>query len=480
MLTRYALLVPALLALSASAQPLPDTLRTPVEADSIISYGWTVDADADRVLVGARIWPWPPTTGVRADHMGTVFVHRRQEDGEWEPEGRLESDYIGVEDCFSWSLDLREDRAVVGAECESGFEGSVYLYRHDGTEWMRDAKLTPSDIESDWDPWIYFGESVSLGEDFVVVGAARTPNPSDPEADEQSGAAYVFDRNQNGTWSYAATLVNDDTDELQNEFFGATVAVVGEEVLVGTVGSSAKKALYVFGRTEGGWEQRQKLFVPASSPALMASQGTSAVVGSQFSPSLYPLDTTGDSWSVGTSLELQDNPMAVARYGDRVLAADDEGMGYLFTRNGDAWSESTFPIPVAGWYRDEIVSLTEQHAFIGRSTPDDDSGYVVIYDLGQMVANETDVEALSTLRLSVAPNPAADGTTIRFDLPRAAKASVVIYDLLGREVSRLADGQLPAGPQALPLDTRTLTAGTYLVTLQSEQERLTQLLSVVQ
>ncbi len=45
------------------------------------------------------------------------------------------------------------------------------------------------------------------------------------------------------------------------------------------------------------------------------------------------------------------------------------------------------------------------------------------------------------------PNPFNLATTLRFDLPHATHVQLIIYDLQGREIIRLADGRIPAGPQ---------------------------------
>lgn len=43
------------------------------------------------------------------------------------------------------------------------------------------------------------------------------------------------------------------------------------------------------------------------------------------------------------------------------------------------------------------------------------------------------------------PNPFNSVSTIRFDLPQASDVSLVVYDILGREVARLVDGYMEAG-----------------------------------
>ena len=46
-------------------------------------------------------------------------------------------------------------------------------------------------------------------------------------------------------------------------------------------------------------------------------------------------------------------------------------------------------------------------------------------------------------------------TTIRYDLPEAADIGLVIYDMLGREVVRLAHGRMEAGYHQLVWNGRT-------------------------
>lgn len=76
---------------------------------------------------------------------------------------------------------------------------------------------------------------------------------------------------------------------------------------------------------------------------------------------------------------------------------------------------------------------------------------------------EPDPPGAPTLRLDLFPNPAATGATARLELATAGPVRVVVLDLLGRPVATLYDGFLAAGTTTLPLDTRRLRAGTYVV-----------------
>src|SRR5690606_18976751 len=66
-----------------------------------------------------------------------------------------------------------------------------------------------------------------------------------------------------------------------------------------------------------------------------------------------------------------------------------------------------------------------------------------------------------------APNPFGQATTLRFDLPEAGPVRLVVYDVLGRAVARLVDGEVEAGFHAVVLDGRGLASGPYVVRLEA-------------
>ncbi len=71
------------------------------------------------------------------------------------------------------------------------------------------------------------------------------------------------------------------------------------------------------------------------------------------------------------------------------------------------------------------------------------------------------------LRLAGA-NPVAGETALVYSLPRSGPAHLAVYDVLGREVARLADGAAPAGASTATFDASGLAAGLYVVRLRAE------------
>ncbi|MEJ2103323.1 MAG: T9SS type A sorting domain-containing protein [Ignavibacteriaceae bacterium] len=63
------------------------------------------------------------------------------------------------------------------------------------------------------------------------------------------------------------------------------------------------------------------------------------------------------------------------------------------------------------------------------------------------------------------PNPFNPTTKIRFELPHSSYTKLVVYDLLGREVKILFEGEAFAGMNEVDFDAENLAAGIYLYTL---------------
>jgi hypothetical protein len=63
------------------------------------------------------------------------------------------------------------------------------------------------------------------------------------------------------------------------------------------------------------------------------------------------------------------------------------------------------------------------------------------------------------------PNPFNPTTTIRFSVTEQVKAKLIVYDLLGREITTLVDAILSAGMYTRDFSAEYLSSGVYIVRL---------------
>ena len=76
--------------------------------------------------------------------------------------------------------------------------------------------------------------------------------------------------------------------------------------------------------------------------------------------------------------------------------------------------------------------------------------------------------------LSSAPNPFKRGTTIHWQVPKATRAFVAVYDVQGRLVKKLHDGELEPGRYSQVWYTKGTPAGVYLCTFATSERRMAQ------
>ncbi|HEY9186697.1 MAG TPA: DUF5123 domain-containing protein [Ignavibacteria bacterium] len=65
------------------------------------------------------------------------------------------------------------------------------------------------------------------------------------------------------------------------------------------------------------------------------------------------------------------------------------------------------------------------------------------------------------------PNPFNPTTNIRFTLPKSDYVSLVIYNLVGKEITRLVDGRLNAGTYLYEFNSKGLSSGVYFYRLST-------------
>jgi hypothetical protein len=141
-----------------------------------------------------------------------------------------------AQDFFGQTVAISGDRAIVGAVGNKNSvpgSGAVYLFdTATGTELF---KIVASDVETD----MGFGNSLTLSGNTAVVGAMTSS-----VAGLWSGAAYLFDV---ATGEELVKLVPSDASE--RDFFGGSVAISGNTLVIGATDDLNAGAAYIFRNT---------------------------------------------------------------------------------------------------------------------------------------------------------------------------------------------------------------------------------------
>ncbi len=193
-------------------------------------FGTSVSISGDYAIVGAYL----DDEGSGLDNNGSATIFKRNTTtGVWESQGKLLNQDAANSDYFGHSVSISGDYAIVGAYQDdegSGLtdNGSATIFKRNTTTgvWESQGKLVnPSAEDSD-----YFGYSVSISGDYAIVGAN-----ADDEGNGlvDNGSASIFKRNAStGVWEQnQLKLTNPIVDN--NDYFGSSVSISGDYVIVG-------------------------------------------------------------------------------------------------------------------------------------------------------------------------------------------------------------------------------------------------------
>lgn len=322
--------------------------------------GISVAISGDTVVVGAD----QDDNINGGSNSGSASVHTRSGSA-WTVQTRLTASDAAAVDQFGDSVAISGNTVVVGSSLDDdggSASGSAYVFFRSGSTWKQQAKLTASDAAAN----DFFGTSVSVSGDSVVVGAYSDDN----DGGSNAGSAYVFTRS-GSSWSQQEKLTA--SEGAADDWFGWSVSVSGDTAVVGArsdsdAGSSSGGA-YVFTRIGSIWSQQAKLSAadPASGDQFgysVSVSGDTAVIGANLdddfgngSGSAYVFTRDGSKWPQQAKLNASDGAAgdqfgcSVSVYGDKVVVGafmddnvgggDDSGSSYVFTRSGSTWLQQT-------------------------------------------------------------------------------------------------------------------------------------------
>jgi len=141
------------------------------------NFGGAIDFDGERAIVGAQ--------DASGGTNGVAYVFR------WDGTNWLREDVLrawsgSAGDRFGSKVAIRDDTAVVGAffDDDAGTDaGAAYIFERTGTNWGPRSKVTAFDA----DPGDRFGEGVAMGPGLLAVGA-----PWDRAPYNKDGSVYIY------------------------------------------------------------------------------------------------------------------------------------------------------------------------------------------------------------------------------------------------------------------------------------------------
>ncbi len=205
-------------------------------AQSYGEFGRTIDASGSNLIVGAY---YEGTTEVEGH--GNAYVFTRGEAG-WESQTLAPSvsdSYFGLGHFVTISGDTACVTARNGLE---NYDGKVLVFRREGGVWIEKAILSSPEPQN----YAYFGESVAILNDSIIVGEAYFSDYLTPNYGR--GGVHTFEPNGSG-WSYSSTLLPSDLSIYGSGYiqFGRALSVSGDSFIVGAnVKDSKKGGAYVY------------------------------------------------------------------------------------------------------------------------------------------------------------------------------------------------------------------------------------------
>lgn len=392
-----------------------------VMSNDLPSESLEVGSGVRHLAVGAPGRPLESGAGDNNIRAGAVYLFNHGDSG-WEFLQRIVSNNLDIGDAFGSSVYLDGNQLIVGAPDENGGgiavddseqdnsrenAGAAYIFAEsDEGQWTQTAYLKASNSD-DYDG---FGWSVAISGSIAVVGApyesssANTVNGSElNNIFFAAGAAYIFEKNDEGQWAQQAYLKPSNPGS--EDFFGWSVAIDGQTVAIGAPGedSAAQQltpgtpdnsmsdsgAVYIFEKQPDGWKQTAFLKGSARHTTYGFGRQVSMNGGRLATGAIHDHNATPGI-----------NPGQVSN------GSPDSGAFYIFELQGHTgeWDEIFYvksSRPVTSEEFGFSTALTEKHVVVSSLSKLDDGkrdGELAIYSLESM--KESDAQNQPELWIS--------------------------------------------------------------------------------
>ncbi len=261
-------------------------------------FGYSLAIHGDYAVVGAQ-----HANPGSSPFQGQVYVFKKDLGGidNWGELKILTASDGTTNDFFGFSVHIHGDYIIVGTIEEGGNgQGAAYIFKKDqgGVDnWGEIKKIThPNPLADD-----SFGNSVAINGTYAIVGAS-----GDDVSVINEGSAHVFKQTLGGSDNWGHLTMLTASDGFSNDFFGSSVGIHSDKVIVGAEGVSANRgAIYYFEKDQDGidnWGETQKV---------LASDGT-----------------TDDRF--GVSVGISSDYAISGAWRDHIGSSEDQGSAYIY------------------------------------------------------------------------------------------------------------------------------------------------------
>jgi hypothetical protein len=300
-----------------------------------------------------------------------------------------------------------------------------------------------------------------------------------------------------GPWSGASWLTVDTLAAPRSKVFRWNASVHNEQNMMiayvqdteGDLSTGKDWEIFTQKKVNGAWEVPQRLTTNAA-----MEYGVNSAYAQNGTPIVTWMRDTSIIGSIGATAQSQEVwlPNAGMGFFTNAFAAGKDTMA-LFWNEGSSIVMSVSPIASRTWSKPKFVHFTtdiqrslnaqfddqgslhigfQQSPYISQPGQFSDSGALHSISLGKLsvplsIRSTPPAAPKQFALLDAFPNPFNASSTIRFVLPKQGYTVLTVTNILGREVARLADGELKEGEHSFTFSADNFASGIYFYTLRS-------------
>lgn len=390
------------------------------------------------------------------NHHGTIQLFQLNS-GNWEFHSKLHLEDAEHIDHIGRSVTMNDTYLAFAGRnrVDSPFSGgTVAIFRRTGNNWVFDHEITAEITEGD----LELGQSLHLtDQNELFVGVPRSS-----AADTLAGAVHIYRADENGNWGKTQRL--DSPSPQFREFFGDAVAVSGDYAVVGAMGTiidgRSRGSVYVYRRSGDQWNLVNHLY-----------------------PEFPQTDMR-----FGSALSFDGKLLAVSAYRKNIEHYIYAGAVFMYLLDDGSVTDEMMlnhEMPAHHALFGHHIAVSGTNVLVGSHMDGPENRGAAYFYRGSDLFTILDTEEVayipSQLRLlQNYPNPFNPATTITFHLPESHSVRLMVYDMLGRQISLMEDGLLEAGVHSRTFDGTSLASGVYVYVLEIDgNQRLSRKFSLI-